>query len=116
MQLKIDAPVRGRRSKVMATSFCGCSQDAEYFALYDGVREALALCLVLSPTLDLEMAAAGPETTSPEIYVNNLTFQHNQLDKDATPSLIDINLALPKGSRTILVGANGGEPSCTPWR
>ncbi len=41
-----------------------------------------------------------------EIYINNLTYTHR---KGASPSLSDVNIRLPKGSRTILVGANGGK-------
>lgn len=54
------------------------------------------------------MPSAGPSDVDKEIYVNNLTFSHNPLNASLEPSLIDINLLLPKGSRTILVGANGG--------
>lgn len=39
------------------------------------------------------------------ISVNGLTYTHNSL---SPPSLVDISLTLPKGSRTILIGANGG--------
>lgn len=45
---------------------------------------------------------------SPEIYAHNLTYLHYGLDKSAEAALIDISFSLPKGSRTILVGANGG--------
>ena len=45
----------------------------------------------------------------PEIYAHNLTYIHYGLDKDAEAALVDISFSLPKGSRTILVGANGGE-------
>lgn len=40
-----------------------------------------------------------------EIAVDNLTFQHNSAPE---PALKDINLHLPKRSRTVLIGANGG--------
>lgn len=40
-----------------------------------------------------------------EIYAKNLTYKHNP---NVEASLIDISFDLPKGSRTILVGANGG--------
>ncbi|OCH94535.1 P-loop containing nucleoside triphosphate hydrolase protein [Obba rivulosa] len=43
-----------------------------------------------------------------EINVKNLTFSHSP---DSPPSLDNISLALPKGSRTILVGANGAGKS-----
>ncbi|KAI0089239.1 P-loop containing nucleoside triphosphate hydrolase protein [Irpex rosettiformis] len=46
-----------------------------------------------------------------EIYVNSLTFSHVSNDPRVEPSLINISLALPKGSRTILVGANGAGKS-----
>lgn len=44
-----------------------------------------------------------------EIYVNDLTFSHKPSDPRVEASLLNISLALPKGSRTILVGANGGK-------
>ena len=43
-----------------------------------------------------------------EIFVQNLTFSFAPLRPEVPPSLVDISLALPKGSRTILIGANGG--------
>lgn len=49
-----------------------------------------------------------PETMSStdfEISISHLTYSHKP---DDPPSLIDISIYLPKGSRTILVGANGG--------
>lgn len=48
------------------------------------------------------------DTTQPEVYARNLTYLHYGLDKNAEAALIDISFSLPKGSRTILVGANGG--------
>lgn len=45
------------------------------------------------------------EKAASEIAIDNLTFQHNSAFE---PALKEINLFLPKGSRTILVGANGG--------
>ena len=41
-----------------------------------------------------------------EISITNLTYTHRE---GASPSLSDVNIHLPKGSRTILVGANGGK-------
>ncbi|KAH9981834.1 P-loop containing nucleoside triphosphate hydrolase protein [Russula compacta] len=41
---------------------------------------------------------------SSEIFVQNLTYHH---DPSAPASLYDININLPKGSRTLLIGANG---------
>jgi CCR4-NOT complex subunit CAF16 len=40
-----------------------------------------------------------------EVFVQNLTYSH---DRFAPPALSDINISLPKGSRTLLIGANGG--------
>lgn len=57
----------------------------------------------------IDMASAGSSGSSPEIEVVKLTFSHNPSDTRVEPSLVDINISLPKGSRTILVGANGGE-------
>jgi CCR4-NOT complex subunit CAF16 len=40
-----------------------------------------------------------------EIFVRNLTYSHSP----STPAVLkDINITLPKGSRTLLIGANGG--------
>lgn len=47
-------------------------------------------------------------TQAYEISVDKLTYAHAQ---ETEPSLSDVNLHLPKGSRTILVGANGGAQS-----
>jgi CCR4-NOT complex subunit CAF16 len=46
---------------------------------------------------------ASDEAT--DISVLNLTYSHTN---SASPSLLDISLHLPRGSRTILIGANGG--------
>ncbi|TFY55762.1 hypothetical protein EVG20_g9199 [Dentipellis fragilis] len=43
-----------------------------------------------------------------DISVEHLTFRHNP---HVPPSLIDIDIHLPKGSRTVLVGANGAGKS-----
>ena len=40
------------------------------------------------------------------IHVDRLTFAHHNQE----PALEDVALHLPPGSRTILVGANGGKP------
>jgi len=40
------------------------------------------------------------------ISVVNLTYYHKS---SVLPALVDINLSLPPGSRTILIGANGGQ-------
>ncbi|KAF8484463.1 P-loop containing nucleoside triphosphate hydrolase protein [Russula ochroleuca] len=45
---------------------------------------------------------------STEILVQNLTYSH---DPSAPASLSDINISLPKGSRTLLIGANGAGKS-----
>ena len=42
---------------------------------------------------------------SESVSVSNLSYSHLIAD---SPSLLDIHLHLPRGSRTILVGANGG--------
>ena len=46
-----------------------------------------------------------------EIFIRNLTYFH---DPSRPPSLSDINISLPKGSRTLLIGANGGVHSAFP--
>ncbi|KAG6854800.1 hypothetical protein C0991_001227 [Blastosporella zonata] len=46
----------------------------------------------------------------PTISVSNLTYRH-QSDTSAEPSLNDVSLSLPRGSRTIIVGANGAGKS-----
>lgn len=43
---------------------------------------------------------------TPAIDVEHLTFAHKS---DSAPVLIDLNLQLPRGSRTLLIGANGGQ-------
>jgi len=47
-------------------------------------------------------------TMEPAIQTAALTFQHKP---SSPPSLVDINLSLPYGSRTVLIGANGGTHS-----
>ena len=54
------------------------------------------------------MAGTQEAVVDLEIYVDHLTFSHNPSDTRVEPSLVDISLSLPKGSRTILIGANGG--------
>ncbi len=46
-----------------------------------------------------------PMAGSTEISVQNLTYSHGP---SVPASLSNINIALPKGSRTLLIGANGG--------
>ncbi|EJD00910.1 P-loop containing nucleoside triphosphate hydrolase protein [Fomitiporia mediterranea MF3/22] len=50
---------------------------------------------------------ADPDT-GPAIYVENLTFTHSP---GAEPALSNLNLSLPRGSRTLLIGANGAGKS-----
>ncbi|PPQ84257.1 hypothetical protein CVT25_011904 [Psilocybe cyanescens] len=45
---------------------------------------------------------------TPAIAASNLTYSYNNF---SPPSLTDVNIALPPGSRTILVGANGAGKS-----
>jgi CCR4-NOT complex subunit CAF16 len=47
------------------------------------------------------------------ITVRSLTYFHKSTygNNPTTPALTDVNLSLPKGSRTILVGANGAGKS-----
>jgi len=45
---------------------------------------------------------------SSEIFVKNLTYNHGS---SASPSLSNVNITLPKGSRTLLIGANGAGKS-----
>ena len=53
------------------------------------------------------MAEAQATTTIPyEISIDHLTYTHREGD---SPSLSNVTIHLPKGPRTILVGANGGE-------
>ncbi|KAF5388024.1 hypothetical protein D9615_000390 [Tricholomella constricta] len=42
------------------------------------------------------------------VSVSNLTYRHSP---DVEPSLLDVNLHIPRGSRTIIVGANGAGKS-----
>ena len=45
------------------------------------------------------------------VSVVGLTYAHSAL---APPSLVDVVLTLPSGSRTVLIGANGGLSSTSP--
>lgn len=54
------------------------------------------------------MTITHSEDTASEILVHNLTFSFTPTDPGVSPSLVDVSLQLPKGSRTILIGANGG--------
>lgn len=47
-------------------------------------------------------------STQHTISVSNLTYSHKP---GSPPSLEDINIRLPQGSRTIICGANGGQKS-----
>ena len=55
-------------------------------------------------------------STTLEIFVQNLTFSHVPSNPSVEPSLVDISLALPKGSRTVLIGANGGKSFFSSFR
>ncbi|KAJ3523630.1 hypothetical protein NM688_g8694 [Phlebia brevispora] len=57
------------------------------------------------------MAIDSAEQSQSEIFVENLTFSFLPHNPSVPPSLVDINLTLPKGSRTILIGANGAGKS-----
>lgn len=48
-------------------------------------------------------------TASLAIEISNLTYRHNTDLPSDGPALSDVSLKLPRGSRTILIGANGGE-------
>ncbi len=51
-------------------------------------------------------AEDGPQH---EIDVQNLTYSHTRTGPHVEPALVDISFTLPKGTRTIIVGANGGK-------
>ena len=53
------------------------------------------------------MATATPIDPNSAVHVSNMTFHYGK--KPAT--LRDVNLNLPKGSRTLLVGDNGAGKS-----
>jgi len=61
----------------------------------------------MAPSLGAAKSRSFPfiMDTSTVISATNLTYSYNSF---SPPSLVDINLSLPRGSRTILVGANGG--------
>jgi len=65
-------------------------------AVLEGEREGRRVAYLITPMGPLHDEA---------ISVSRLTYSHLSSDQ---PSLVDINLHLPPGSRTILVGANGG--------
>lgn len=51
-----------------------------------------------------------PITASENIIdVKALTYNHLSNSNNVTPALVDLALSLPKGSRTLLIGANGGK-------
>ncbi|KAH0587594.1 hypothetical protein H2248_006367 [Termitomyces sp. 'cryptogamus'] len=57
----------------------------------------------------MDRACPGSTTAmDPAISVSHLTYRHQP---DTDPSLNDVNLSLPRGSRTIIVGANGAGKS-----
>lgn len=61
--------------------------------------------------LDLSNYRQTMEATE-AVSVTNLTYSYHP---GSPPSLLDINLNLPRGSRTLIVGANGGDSvSITP--
>lgn len=61
------------------------------------------LCCPQTPGPVQVMAASDAQY---EVDIEHLTYNHTP---SVPPSLIDVSIKLPKGSRTILVGANGGE-------
>ena len=62
--------------------------------------------IFLATTLDTMAEAPLSTAGGFEILVENLTYHHAP---GAPPSLSDVNIHLPKGSRALLVGANGGK-------
>jgi ABC-type multidrug transport system fused ATPase/permease subunit len=72
-----------------------------YVPRFDGSRID-RVCLTYEELLE---PSKDKMADSPEIFVRNLTFSHSPA---APPSLSDVNITLPKGSRTLLIGANGG--------
>ena len=51
-------------------------------------------------------------TSTSTIHIQNLTFNHRN---DNQPALSNVNLSLPPGSRTLLIGANGGTVPLFPF-
>jgi ABC-type uncharacterized transport system ATPase subunit len=50
------------------------------------------------------------ENKSPAaIEAKSLTYKHVSHNDGIPPALVDLSLGLPKGSRTLLIGANGGK-------
>lgn len=58
------------------------------------------------------MSNSNPSSL-PAIYIKSLTFTHRSTydDTKTTVALNDVNLSLPRGSRTLLIGANGAGKS-----
>jgi ABC-type cobalamin/Fe3+-siderophores transport system ATPase subunit len=58
------------------------------------------------------MSDSNPSSL-PAIYIKSLTFTHRSSydDTKTTVALNDVNLSLPRGSRTLLIGANGAGKS-----
>jgi CCR4-NOT complex subunit CAF16 len=52
-------------------------------------------------------------STETAVFVKDLTFIHRSVydDKQSAVALKDVNLCLPRGSRTLLIGANGAGKS-----
>ena len=65
---------------------------------------------VRTMTVDIPIPQIPEDVSNYEISVANLTYSHNRSAiTDVEPALLDISFTLPKGSRTLLVGANGGQ-------
>jgi hypothetical protein len=75
------------------------------------ISSSLFMCQLAANYSPASLAVPGPPSTNMEaVSVSNLTYSHTTADP---PSLLDINIHLPRGSRTILVGANGGRLEAT---
>lgn len=70
----------------------------------DGKKAAAVSHVTVTPPRDI---AAVPGAAMSLVVVKNLTFVPQGARE---PALDNISLSLPEGSRTLLIGANGGQP------
>lgn len=98
--------VETRRAQRSVDGLCCAETPAWETAAYVSIT---AHVLPLTTRIQYHtISMATPEPSQWAIQTSHLTYCHKP---NTPPSLRDINLALPHGSRTILIGANGGMQS-----
>jgi ABC-type transport system involved in cytochrome bd biosynthesis fused ATPase/permease subunit len=73
-----------------------------------GPQHSHMIPMIIGPTVDCGRRTIMASQSEYAIQASNLSYRHAQ---DTKASLSDLNFALPHGSRTILIGANGGTGS-----